>query len=118
MEDSTFRELALQGISLGQEHILKLKELCDSKGIRLILSVHPWHPQIRKGNITDEYVDLWESFAQASGISFINLYPLFINGENPEVVIKKYFISGDNHWNEFGHEKVAARLESCFLSGD
>lgn len=116
MEDSTFRELALRGISMGQEHILKLKELCDSRGIRLTLSVHPWHHQIRKGKTSDEYVEQWESFAGSNGISFINLYPLFINEENPEVVIKKYFISNDNHWNDFGHEKVAGLLESYFLN--
>ncbi|MFO7934455.1 MAG: hypothetical protein R6U78_10275 [Bacteroidales bacterium] len=119
MEDSTFRELALRGIAMGQEYMLKLKDLCDRHGIRLTLSVHPWHYQIRKGELTDEYVKRWESFSVSNGISFINLYPLFIDTEeDPETVIKKYFISNDNHWNEFGHRRVAARLESFFLNAD
>jgi hypothetical protein len=116
MEDDTFRPLALRGIGLGQEYMLKLKELCDEHGIRMTLSVHPWHHQIEKGTTTDEYVELWEGFCDEHDISFLNFFPLFIgNGETPDVVIRKYYIRNDNHWNEFGHEKVADMLTSYFL---
>jgi len=117
MEDDTFRELALRGIGLGQEQVLKLKALCDAHGIRLTVSVHPWHYQIRKGETSDRYVQLWEDFAKTQGIGFINLFPLFMNtGESPETVIRKYYIRDDNHWNEFGHEKVAGHLASFILN--
>jgi lysophospholipase L1-like esterase len=116
MEDDTFRELAMRGIKLGQDQVVKLKALCDAYGIRLTISVHPWHYQINKGVISNEYVQLWEDFAKTIGIDFINLFPLFVNtDESPETVIKKYYIRDDNHWNEFGHEKVARHLASYIL---
>ena len=118
MEDQAFRELALRGIGMGQQYMLSLKKLCDTHGIKLTLSVHPWHPQIMKGETTDDYVQQWEEFALANRISFLNIYPLFINEENPDTVIKKYYISNDNHWNEFGHERVANYLTEYFLEQD
>ncbi len=117
MEDEDFRELAMKGIGMGQSHMKLLKQLCDDHGIGLTLSVHPWHSQIRKGEATDEYVQIWESFARANGIDFLNLYPLFINGEDPETVIRKYYIHNDNHWNEFGHERMAGFLKAYLLEG-
>ena len=108
---NSFRKLADRGISLGQEYILKIQELCDSQNADLNISVHPWQYQILKGNAHDYYVEKWESFAAANEIGFINLFPLFIDGQNPVINIRKYLIKGDNHWNEFGHDHVADYLE-------
>jgi len=83
--------------------------------IHLTISVHPWHPQIFMGNPEDYYVNRWAEFAHENDISFVNLFPLFINGENPVVVRDKYYIEGDNHWNEYGHKKVAKYLSGYFL---
>jgi hypothetical protein len=117
MDDDNFRELALRGIALGQENMLKLKALCDERNIKLTLSVHPWHHQIEKGEIRDEYVKAWENFAVEHNIPFLSFFPLFVNnGEEPDVVIKKYYIKNDNHWNEFGHQKVADFLAGYFLN--
>lgn len=106
-----FHELALKGIKLGQENILKVKQLCDQYQIKLTISVHPWHSQIKVRHPEDEYTQLWKDFASQHQIRFVNLYPLFINEENPEIVISKYYIKSDNHFNEFGHELVARFLE-------
>ena len=58
----------------------------------------------------------WEDFALEQQIPFLSFFPLFVNtDESPEVVIRKYYIKNDNHWNEFGHEKVADYLYSRFL---
>jgi hypothetical protein len=114
MEDKTFKTLAIRGIESGQKYMLKLNELCLKHGIRLTLTVHPWHPQIMKGEPSDEYVQRWETFARENGISFVNLYPLFMAGENPKTVIEQYYIANDNHWNEFGHKRVADYLETYF----
>jgi len=116
MDDEVFRDLALKGIAQGQKYMLALKELCREQGISLTLSVHPWHHQIEKGLIRDDYVRAWEAFAQEEDIPFISFFPLFVNTEEaPEVVIRKYYIKNDNHWNEFGHEKVAGYLREYFL---
>ncbi|MEX2232927.1 MAG: hypothetical protein WD824_12250 [Cyclobacteriaceae bacterium] len=109
-----FKKLADRGIELGQEYILKLKAMCEEKKVGLTISVHPWHYQILNGNAHDYYVEKWESFANKNNIDFVNLFPLFIDSQNPVITTKMFFIKDDNHWNEFGHAKVANRLERYF----
>ena len=43
----------------------------------------------------------------------INLFPAFIGAEDPASTIKRWFIDGDNHWNEAGHREVADRLAAA-----
>lgn len=109
--DENFRELAMKGIELGQENILRLNDICTKHGIRLTIAVQPWHSQIKKRKISDDYTENWRMFAEKNKIGFINLYPVFINEENPQAVIKKYYIKNDNHWNREGHKRVAEFLE-------
>ena len=112
--DDEFRILADKGIESGLNYVEKIKELCDEHGIDLTISVHPWHPQIYLGDPDDYYVRKWRSFAEEKGISFVNLFPLFVNEQNPVLIKDMYYIRGDNHWNEFGHEKVSASLLEFF----
>ncbi len=108
--DDNFRKLAEKGILLGQKNIKLMKDLCDRHYVRLTIGVHPWYSQLYRRNPEDLYVTSWKEFAMKNNIGFINLYPLFINKENPEIVFKKYYIKGDNHWNAAGHARVAAYL--------
>jgi hypothetical protein len=105
------RELADQGLELGFEQIAKLNAICRENGIKMRLSVHPWQTQIMKGDTTDYYVERWRGFCDAEQIHFINLYPLFINHENPLWVTKTCYIEADNHWNERGNARVAEYLK-------
>ena len=109
--DSSFIKLADKGLDLGKQNISKLNELCKSSNIKLRLSVHPWQTQVMKQDTSDYYVNSWSAFCKKEGIEFINLFPVFINGENPESAVKKYYIPNDNHWSELGHERVAKFLE-------
>jgi hypothetical protein len=112
--NDNFLSLADKGIDLGQENIHALKTLCNDHGIKLTLSVHPWHSQILRQEPEDYYVKRWEVFSEEEGIKFINLFPLFINGENPVMVNKQFYIMDDNQWNESGHKKVAEYLLEFF----
>jgi len=113
-----FKKLADAGIEMGQNYLLKLKNLCDSLHAGLTISVHPWQYQILKGNDHDYYVNKWETFAKIHDIDFINLFPLFITTQNPVITTNMYFIQGDNHWNQFGHALVAGYLENYFKEKD
>ncbi len=108
--DESLRELADEGLDLGMEYISMLNSICRDKDIKVRLSVHPWQTQIMKGDTTDYYVERWREFCLSENIGFINLYPLFINHENPLWVTKTCYIEGDNHWNELGHARVARYL--------
>jgi hypothetical protein len=109
--DSTTFKLAEKGIRLGKENMKLLADLCREHNISLKISVHPWQSQVSKNDTSDYYVQNWREFCKKENVGFINLYPVFINGENPEIAIKKYYIPNDNHWSEAGHEKVASYLE-------
>ncbi|MFN8207696.1 MAG: SGNH/GDSL hydrolase family protein [Bacteroidales bacterium] len=113
--DSATFDLAEKGIRLGQENMKKLADLCRENQIKLKISVHPWQPQVSAHDTSDYYVNSWRSFCEKENIDFINLFPLFINGENPEIVIKKYYIPNDNHWSEAGHQLVASYLTKYIL---
>ncbi len=108
--DTTLIHLADKGLKLGMKNIAKLSGLCDSLNIKLRLSVHPWQTQIMRQDTLDYYVSAWRDFCRDQNIDFINLFPVFINGENPFTVTQKYFIPEDNHWNEEGHKIVAEYL--------
>ena len=108
--NDAFRPLADKGITLGQQNIVALHQLCKKHNIRLALSVHPWQPQVSKMDSSDYYVQHWQLFCENEGINFINLFPLFINERNSELVQETQFIKGDNHWNENGNRLVADYL--------
>ncbi len=108
--DSANIQLANKGLELGQKNIKKLASICKDKNIKMRLSVHPWQSQVLEQDTADYYVKSWRKFCQQNNIEFINLFPLFINNENPFIVNQKYYIPNDNHWNEAGHEKVANYL--------
>jgi hypothetical protein len=108
--DSVLIHLADKGLELGMKNMTKLSDLCDSLNIKLRLSVHPWRNQVMKQDTMDYYVTSWRNFCAEQNIDFINLFPVFINGENPFTVTRKYFILLDNHWNEEGHRIVAEYL--------
>ena len=109
--DSATVKLAEKGIDLGMKNMKLLTDLCKENNIKLKISVHPWQIQVSTQDTIDYYVQKWKDFCAIEGIDFINLYPVFIDGENPEVANKKYYIPNDNHWSEAGHKKVAVFLE-------
>lgn len=108
--DSVTIDLAHKGIRLGKRNMMKLDSICKKHDIILKIAVQPWHAQIKKGKEVDEYVTTWENFCKKYQIPFINLFPLFINDQNPYIVIDKYYLRNDNHWNAEGHERVAEFL--------
>ncbi len=110
--DSEFIPLAQRGIELGQNNIKKLNAICKEKDIILRLSVHPWQKQVVKGDTTGFYVEAWRSFCKSEDIHFINLFPVFVNEENPYLVNSTCYIANDNHWNEIGHKRVFEHIVS------
>ena len=53
----------------------------------------------------------WSEWAEERKVSFINFFPNFIaESSERENIISKYFIEGDYHWNEVGHQLIAEGL--------
>ncbi|HYW96154.1 MAG TPA: hypothetical protein VE870_11235 [Bacteroidales bacterium] len=105
-----YKPLAEKGLQLEMKNISRLKTLCDEKGIRLSLSVHPWRKQVMLRDTSDYYVGQWRKFCGENEINFINLYPAFIDPPVSAVFAKDLFLPQDNHWNEFGNAIVARKI--------
>jgi len=99
-----------KGVRLMDENMQKLVNLCNQYKIDLTISVHPWRNNIRKGNPEDQHVKHWRNFARKNDINFINLYALFLNGEDPDRMVRSNYLENDNHWNANGHKAVAQKL--------
>ena len=105
--DAVFNRWGRKGFSLAAENMDRLNELCKKHQIRLTVSVYPWPEEIKYHNINSRNVMLWEKFCQERGINFLNCYPYFFTGEPPEVIISRYFIANDAHFNLEGHKLMA-----------
>ncbi len=105
--DEVFNKWGWKGMSLAQENMDKLNELCKKNKIKLTISVYPWPEEIWNHNINSRNVTLWESFCKEKGINFINCYPYFFTGADPEVIVKRYFIANESHFNLEGHKLMA-----------
>ena len=51
-------------------------------------------------------------------VQFVDLFPAFFDGRDPEAIVDAYYIPGDLHFNETGNARVAdAFLESFRPAG-
>lgn len=117
MYNENYKELYQEGLQLGAENILQIKEITDSLDIKLHVSIHPWSEQIARQDTSDSYVKFWQEVCTTNNIHFINLYPAFIYPKISLMTGGGFFIPNDNHWNELGHRVVAMELQSKFIAG-
>lgn len=110
IEEEIFTRWGMRGLDLAAYQIKALKNLCDKHGIKLSLAVYPWYTQIHSGDNNSIQELFWGDFCITNNIDFIDLFPVFFNGDDPEHFYAKYFIPGDDHWNENGHRLVADAL--------
>jgi hypothetical protein len=110
IDASVFRKWGERGLELATENMSRLVALCNSNHIKLTLVVYPWPEQIFSHDLNSIQVSHWETFAADHQAGFLNLFPLFITGEEPRAVYDKFFIPGDEHWNAAGHALVADAL--------
>jgi hypothetical protein len=99
-----------RGLQLAGENMQKLADLCKQNNIKLTVVIYPWPSVIEQRNLKDVQVGFWKNFCESNNLHFINLYPVFINDEDPVKVIQNLFIPGDVHWNEKGNRLVAEKI--------
>jgi hypothetical protein len=109
-----FRKWGSIGLKLAEDHMKALNKLCINYNIPMTIVVYPWKKQIWDGDLNCIQVRFWKQFCIANNIQFINLFPLFINNTPAYEIVEKYFVSGDNHWNEKGHQLVGDFLYKEF----
>jgi hypothetical protein len=114
MDDALYQEFGKRGQQLAAEHMLQLKALLDEHGAGLTVVVYPWPDQIVHHDLESRHVTFWRDWCKRHAVEFINLFPGFLDGEDANAVVEKYFIHGDVHWNEEGHRLVAGRFLHAF----
>ena len=48
--------------------------------------------------------------AATRGVGFIDLFPIFLDDEDPETSIRAHYTPFDVHWSAAGHRRVAETL--------
>ncbi len=107
IKPAVFEKYGRQGLILAVENMEKLAALCKQARIKLTVAIYPWPQQIQTRQLENMQVKAWRDFAQRHGAGFIDLFPRFIDERAYQAVRAKYFIPGDVHWNEAGHQRVA-----------
>ena len=108
-----YNEYGQAGLEKAKKNMSKLYNLLVENNIKLTVVVHPWPTQIYYNDINSIQVKEWKTWCLAHDTDFINLFPVFISGDNEKnkTSIIEYYIKNDMHWNEKGQKKVANILQ-------
>jgi len=89
----------------------KLYEILKEKKIKLSIVIYPWPETIIYDTDKSIFIKTWEDFCKNKCKNFINFIPIFMNlNNNKQLTINKYYINGDIHFNENGHQLIANYL--------
>lgn len=104
-----------EGLKLAAQNMDKLNELCKTNQIAVKLVLYPWPNLIQRNDLNNIQVIFWRNYCIKNNIELINLYPAFIQQDQAENLINKYFIPGDVHWNEAGNQYIAELLKKSLI---
>lgn len=94
-----------EGLKNAGEHLDQLYKLLTKHHIEMTLAVYPWPDQIFHHQLNSLQVTFWDEWARIHSIRFFNFFPDFINmPKEAKDTIATYFMKGDVHWNEVGHQ--------------
>lgn len=109
-DKKVFKEWGKNGLELASKNLLMLSNLCKENSIYMTLVVYPWPEQILQNDSLSIQSTYWSEFCITNKIDFLDLFPYFFQTANADKVVRKYFITGDDHWNSKGHEMVSVKL--------
>jgi hypothetical protein len=109
-DPSVFAAYGKRGLEQATTVMTRLRELCRTHGIEMVLAVYPWPDQIINHHQDALQVRHWRDWSRAHDVRFVDLFPVFINARPPRTVILENYIPNDVHWNARGHARVAARF--------
>jgi hypothetical protein len=109
-EPAAYRAWGDRGLRAGAKNMDRLFALTRRHNIPMAVVVYPWPDQIYRRQTDSMQVTFWRTWALQREVPFIDLFPAFITGRDPEAAIRAYFIPYDFHWNEAGHRLVAETL--------
>lgn len=119
IDESIFKEYEDKGLKKSEFYMNQLYHLLKQNNIALTIAVYPWPTQIVNNDLNSIQVKYWRKWAQQKKVNFLNYFPCFINQPLQKQAsgfdtLKKYFIDGDAHWNEKGHQLIASEFISFY----
>lgn len=111
IDRAVYAQYGARGLAEAQRHMTMLSDLLARNGVGMTLVVYPWPDQIAHQDLDSVQVETWRAWAAERSVSFLNLFPDLVRpGADPRETIRRYYIPGDVHWNEAGHQLVAKRF--------
>jgi hypothetical protein len=120
-DEKMYQEFGMAGIERMGSYMGRLYDLLEQHDIKLTVAVYPWPGQIINNEVDSIWALFWQDWCQRHNVNFLNYFPYFIDpdlSEERERLISKYFIEGDDHWNEDGHKLIADTFLSYYNKGD
>lgn len=105
-DEQRWTSYGARGRQRSADEMESLLALLKRHGVDLVLAVYPWPDQMFHDPQSPRHRGFWRDWAEARQVPFIDLFPLFTEGE-PGDVLSRYFIPYDFHWNAEGHDLVA-----------
>jgi len=114
-DDIAYEPLKISGgIDKSLNKMNDLYRLLKKKNIELSIGIYPWPGQILYDSRNSRQVEIWEEFCKDKCKNFYNLFDFFFdeikNLQSKKLVIEKYYLDGDVHFNEEGNLAVANEL--------
>lgn len=110
VEDEPWRDYRERGLAEAQRNMTRLAELLAEHDIPLTLGVYPWPDQIARRDLESRQAVGWRAWAEEHEATFVDFFPEFIDDRPLSLVLDRYFIAGDVHWNAAGHHLIAEGL--------
>ena len=89
------------------------------RNIDLTIAVYPWPSQVWFDDLNSMQVNIWKKWAKNNNVEFINYFPDFVakDLDNTEKlqILEKYYIPGDVHFNNEGHQVLANKFIKTYL---
>jgi len=91
-----------RGLEINAVNLDKIVQMCRDWNCKVTLIVYPLPDQIAAHDRDSIQVRYWRDWCSKHDVRFIDGFEPFFH-QPADVVLKKYFIPGDVHYNEAGH---------------
>ncbi len=115
--DQKFANYDVQlGIKSSINSMSKLYELLKQNNIKLSIAVYPWVNNLLHDKKNSSAVKIWKNFCKNKCYRFYNYFDEYFENQNKLSkkdalkLIKKYYLTGDTHFNFEGNKFIAKKL--------
>lgn len=113
--ERAYEDYGKKGLQKAEKHMTQLSDLLNRHTIGLTVAVYPWPDQIYHRDLDSLQVRYWQRWGEENGVKVLNLFPSFIRKDrDPVGDIERFFITGDVHWNQAGHQLIADEFLNHF----